>query len=349
MCFAGRSDSTAGRPVRFFMSSQKNNIIWNMLKILLAVMLAGFVLSRTDLGQLSGLPGRISVPWLLVTAVLYLSLTLLKAAQYHLLLQGRMGYPQVLNVTVLQNAVGNYFATGAGVLSYFTLLRAEYDVRVSRAFLLFLLTKLGDLIALGVGLLVSAALLGDQLQPLRSLTVGLLAGIGIVLLAFACTVTLRRMFVDLLAGALGRMKLTRFRPVQKGLELLQAFADAEPGMWLSRLGWVMLLSLVYFAVSVGWYYSMFQVFTFPVRPAGAAYVSTMLQLLSYFPIQIFGGLGVSDVSALYLWGVLGVEQAVMAPVLVGSRVLFYLLNLLPLIYLPVYALFLQKTERTSPH
>jgi uncharacterized membrane protein YbhN (UPF0104 family) len=84
-------------------------------------------------------------------------------------------------------------------------------------------------------------------------------------------------------------------------------------------------------------YTLFMAFDFKVTVSSLMFVNVLLQLMSYFPIMVFGGLGVTETSSLYFWGLFGVEQAVLAPVLVGNRILFYLFNVLPLIYLPVHA------------
>ena len=53
--------------------------VWNLLKILLALVLAGFVLSKTDFEELISLRGDIQQLWLAGVFLLYYLLTLLKA------------------------------------------------------------------------------------------------------------------------------------------------------------------------------------------------------------------------------------------------------------------------------
>jgi hypothetical protein len=147
------------------MSSEKketNHSLWNILKILLAFMLVGFILSRTNLGELAALSHRIDLLWLLVGFLLFLLLTLLKALQYYYLISPRVEYPHVLNVVVIQNAMSNFIATGAGIASYLTLFRVEQGVKVRRAVLVFLLTKVGDLISIWLFMLISSLLLWNQ-------------------------------------------------------------------------------------------------------------------------------------------------------------------------------------------
>jgi uncharacterized membrane protein YbhN (UPF0104 family) len=76
------------------------------------------------------------------------------------------------------------------------------------------------------------------------------------------------------------------------------------------------------------------------------FVSVLTQLVSYFPVSVFGGLGINETSALYFWSFFGIPQDVLAPALIGIRIVFYLFNLIPLIYLPVYSVFLKPHEQT---
>lgn len=321
---------------------------WNFLKIAIALLLVGFVLSRTDLNQLLDLLGRISVFWLAVHAFLFLSSTLLKALQYYVLMDAYVAYPQVLNIIVLQNAVSNYLASSAGVISYLTLLRVEHDVKVSRSALVFLLTKIGDLIVIWAGLLFSSFLVWNQIGGFHEVVIFLLAGIGGTLLVFLFTVLFREKFVHWIKLVFDRLGLSRIQKMQNGMNTLRALSRLEQGWLFARLARVLILSLTYFVFSLAWFYTGFLIFGLHLDIPAFIFIFVFLQLISYVPIQIFGGLGVTESSTLYFWGFFNVSSAVLAPILVWVRILFYMLNLLPLIYLPVYSLFFaNKAKRPN--
>lgn len=326
------------------LNTTNSSTFWKILKILFALLLSGFVLSRTDLQQLPGLFESISIPSFLLSAILFLSLTLLKTFQYQVLLRGKITYPQILNVVVLQNAVSNYLASSAGIASYLTLLRVEHNVKISRSVIMFIMTKIGDLIVLWLALLVSALWVWPQLDLIRNIVIGLFLTIGAAIAVFFLTLLYRRRFVLVISSVMDRLSLSHIPAVQKGLDILEGLSEIERGVVFGRLAVVCGLSLVYFVVSASWYYSVFIVFNFPVDIPALVFVNVLIQLISYFPIQVFGGLGVSEMSSLFLWSLFGVSQSALAPVLVGSRILFYLLNLLPLIYLPVYAMLYGKAQ-----
>ena len=75
------------------------------------------------------------------------------------------------------------------------------------------------------------------------------------------------------------------------------------------------------------------------------FVSVLTQLMSYFPVAVFGGLGIHETSSLYFWSFFDLPQDVLAPTLIGIRIVFYLFNLIPLIYLPIYSTFLKPHEQ----
>jgi len=318
---------------------KKIPIIWNVLKIVVALLLVGFVLSRTDLEQIPVLFKNTSIFWLVIYATLFLSLTLLKAFQYYILVGRDVAYPRVLNVVVMQNAITNYLASSAGIVSYLALFRAEHGVKVSRSVIIFLLTKIGDLIIVWLALCVSSLLVWRTIEVFHSLIVVLAIGIGLVLLVFFLTVLFRQKFVSLLGKIMDSLRLSRLSLVQKGMSTLETLSEIELGRVTRTLGVALLLSTIYFVVSVLWIYSGFRTFNFQQDLRAVVFVTVILQLVSYIPVHVFGGLGITETSVLYFWNPFDIPQAELASVMLGLRILFYLLNLLPLIYLPVYTLF----------
>ena len=127
-------------------SKSPSSLAWNVIKIILAVSLVLFVFSRTNLEDLLATLQSASISWLIVSALLYVSLTFLKALQYYILMRNELTYAEVLNVIVWQNAVSNFLLAGAGILTYITTARIEHDVKVGHSitiFLLFALTMWG--------------------------------------------------------------------------------------------------------------------------------------------------------------------------------------------------------------
>jgi hypothetical protein len=270
---------------------------WNILKTLLAFLLMTFVLSRTDLRQLPDLFAGISIHWVVLSLVLFLSLTLFKALQYYVLISKEVTYPQVLNVVILQNMVSNFLASGAGVVSYLTLLRVEHDVKVSRSMAMFLLTKIGDLIMLWLALLVTTPMVWAHVGTIRNVMTGLLVGIGLVPAFFLFSLIFRRKFVILVLSVLDWLGYSRIGLIRKGMDMLQAMSEIEHSRLLGKFAQVFFLSLLYFVFSLAFYYSNFMIFNFRMDIPTLVFVNVFIQLISYIPIQIFGGLGVAEISS----------------------------------------------------
>jgi uncharacterized membrane protein YbhN (UPF0104 family) len=321
--------------------------VWTVLKIVLAFLLIGFVLSRMKMEDLYGLHERISLPWLGLMFLLFAFLPVLKAAQYYILLDRRVEFPAVLNVVVVQNAVSNFIATSAGIALYISMFRMEKSVKVGRSVIVFLLTKVGDLITVSLFLLVSGLLSWQRVQPIHSLVVLVLASIALVIGMFFITVFFRESFVRLLRMVVDALHVGRIGFVARGLDLLASLAAQDHRLIFGMVGLGVIYSALYQSLSLLWAYATLRVFEFEVGFVAVVFVNAFLQLISYLPIQAFGGLGIAEGASMYLYAFFGATQAEVVPVLIGCRILFYLLNLLLLLYLPAYSLFFKRRAKST--
>lgn len=330
-------------------TSRKSNLstLWNFLKILLALGLVLYIFSKVELSNLLSTLKGASVYWLLLSGVLYFLLTILKALQYSVLLRGKLTYSQVLNVTIWQNAVSNFFLAGAGIATYVTMTRMEHEVKVSRSVTTFILTKVGDLIAIWVGLLLASRLVWSEIGTLQTPVLLLTVGIGGVILLFFLTISFRMRFVSILNRILEWLKISRIKLIENGMSYLQGLAGMEQQKVFTTLGLLILYSFVYLAVTIACTYT--NLATFHVQPDifAVMFISVLIQLVSYFPVSVFGGLGVTETSALYFWSFFEMPENIMAPALIGIRVIFYLFNLIPLIYLPAYSVWIKPKEQAQ--
>lgn len=325
-------------------TSPRRQLIWNIFKTILALALIGYVISKTDLSQLAGLRQRISWLWLLIDLILFLLLTVIKAAQYHALISQEAPYRRVLNIVILQNAITNFVAASAGIASYLTLMKAEEGIKLRKGVASFLVAKFSDLLAVGLFLGVTTALLGGQAPLLREAAIVLLTCIVLAVAVFLMTVLLRHQFIGVARSLLERTRLLRLPALQKGLEAVQFLADQEGGAILRTLRLGIAFSMLYMAVTLAWAYCNLRVFSFVLPLNTVGFVNALMQLISWVPIQIFGGLGVMETTQVYLFSQFGVPQGAMAAVSLGQRLLFYILSLLVLAYLPLSSLFLREPK-----
>lgn len=209
--------------------------IWNIFKIVLAIILIGFVFSKTNFSEVIDLMKRLSPLWLMISFVLFCMLTLIKSYQYYLL-NGRLAsYTRVLYVVITQNAISNFIAGGAGIASYLTMLSVDEGVKLRKVFAAFVVAKVGDLISVWVILLASSILLWNQIGVLQYAVVFLLVVIFGVVAVFVASALLRQKFVALVKTILGWMKLDRISLAERGVDFLQLFAEQDERAALPRL------------------------------------------------------------------------------------------------------------------
>ncbi|MCJ7434917.1 MAG: flippase-like domain-containing protein [Anaerolineales bacterium] len=314
----------------------KSSRLWTFAKVILAVLLIGIVFSQTSWEDLLALRSRIVWGWTALYVILYFLLTAFKAYQYKKLLDLPIPYPRVVSVVVLQNGLSNIVANSAGIVSYLVMLRGEQGVKVSRAALVFVITKIGDLFAVWLALLLSSFFIWQKIPSLHSLTIVLLVLIGLGLFTFLLVVVLRGRFVDIIKSILIRTKLTHISIVERSVDSLQALVEQERGSLYQMTLTAFSLSFIYFLMTFFWSYTQIKMFSVSLDLFPFLFITAILQLVSIIPITILGGLGVTEASSMMLYPLFGIDPVSFAAVLIGMRLIFYLINLVVLLYLPLY-------------
>ena len=322
--------------LRQFFSSMHIGDKWkDALKIALALALTGFILSKTSLHDIIALRDIISWPWLIISLVVFFAMTIVKAAQYWALFDRRFPYPQVLRVVTLQNALTNLISNAAGIASYLTMFRVEQKVKLRYSGTIFIITKAGDLFCMSFFLLLSTLWVWTRINVLRELVILILIVSCLALLAFWTAVFMRQKFILQLQKVMHWTRLDRVSILERGLNMLQSVAEQEQRTVIRMFLLGLLLSMSYMSLTMAYSYSRIQTFHIPLDLWAIIFIASLLQFVSVIPIQIFGGLGVNEVTLLYLYGLFGIVQADIPAILVASRVLFYLFNLSLLLYIPI--------------
>ena len=328
------------------MSSKKSGFVWNATKILLAIALVGFIYSKTSINDIIDLFRRVSFLWLAVSFVLFFLMTMTKAMQYYMLSGRQAPYPRVLSIVIVQNVITNFIATGAGIASFLTMFTVDEGVRLRRAAATFIIAKVGDLVIVWSLLLVSGLLLWNRIPVLRFATLVVLIIIPLAIGAFIALIVLRQKFVEAIRALAERLQLERYSFAQRGFEILQFLAEQNSSMVFSLLKTAVICSLIYMALTMAWVYASLRAFSLIIPASVLIFVNSWIQLISWLPIQVFGGLGVMETSQVYLYGLFGIPAAQMATVSVGLRVILYLFNLISLLYLPSQTFFRRKDFST---
>ena len=312
-----------------------------LIKILLAVVLAIFVIFKVDWAYLPAMGTRLSWGWAFLSLLFVILMTVLKAWQYQVLIAKGLKFLDVLKTVVWQNTITNFVANSAGVVSYMTLLKTEQNIKLTRSGVVFLMTKLGDLLAICFYLVISTALTWDEITVLHEVTLLLIFGIlgGFVLILV--TIWWRERFVDALLRLTAWLRLDRLSPVKKGDEILRSLAKEDRAAIFAMLRNGILLSLVYMTATMLYTWANIKIFDIQIGVMPVIYVAAMRQLISYVPLQVLGGLGIAEVTSVYLYGVFGLDQGEMSAVMLGLRVIFYLRHAIVFLYIPFEA-FIQK-------
>ena len=318
--------------------------IWNILKYILAIALVWFIYSKTNLNDIIDLFRHVSLLWLAVSFLFFCLMTMMKAAQYYILSGRQAPYPRVLSIVVTQNVISNFVATGAGIASYLTMFSVDEGIRLRKAAATFLIAKVGDLIAVWAALLITSLALWREISGLKIAAMIILVMIPLAIGLFLGVIILRQRFVDM-AGQLARSsRLDGFSFIQRGLEILQFVAEQDEKYVFGLVQIGAVCSIIYMALTMVWAYASLRAYSVDLSASVVVFVNSWIQLISWLPIQVFGGLGVAETSQVYLYGLFGIPAAQMATVSVGLRVILYLFNLISLLYLPSQTFFRRKNS-----
>jgi uncharacterized membrane protein YbhN (UPF0104 family) len=324
--------------------SSSRTKLWNLIKILFALGIFAYVISKTEYEQLLALKDRFSWGWLLLTLLAFLAMLAIKTLQYYIFIDKKLSYLRTMEVVVVQNVLMSFVATAAGVASYLTMLGLEEDVRLGKATESFVLVKIGDILAVLSFLFVSAFFVQPIPPQLRVLVNTVLVFAVIFFLALLSLLFFRGVFIATIKKIVYILKLGKLKILQNILTYLDEIASFSKVQIAKTLLLTGMISFLYIGLSMFWGYSRFQVFSFSIDIFIFVFIYAFLQLASWVPIYILGGLGVAEGMFLYLLGAFDIYGAELAAVLIGIRVVIYILNALPILYLPLKSIFMRSQE-----
>lgn len=321
--------------------------LWDIVKICLAIVLIGYVASKTNFDQLLALRDRFSWTWFGVTFILFSAMIVIKAAQYYYLIGKKLPYSRILEIVILQNALMNFVATAAGIASYLTMLGAEKDVRLGRATVSFVVVKMVDLMAVMFLFLCSLFFLFPLPEAAARIAVVILLITTLILVFFFGIILFRRRFAVLLRTLAVRFKFDRLSFVKSSLDMLDTMAEQNQGKIFRLMMTAAALSMLYMLITMAWGYSRLRMFSLLLGIDVVTFVHSALQIVSWIPIHVLGGLGISEGLSVYLFGIFGTNQAELAAVMISARLVFYLMNAFSLLYLPVETMIRTNKNRRT--
>jgi uncharacterized membrane protein YbhN (UPF0104 family) len=270
-----------------------------------------------------------------------------KAMQYYYLLGKRLPYPRILEIVILQNALMNFVATAAGIASYLTILGLEKDVKLGRATISFVLVKMGDLIAILFLLLFSSFFINPMPTSAARIVIAISAFVLLILALFFSIIVFRRRFIDMVKKIIHWSKLDQLDIAQRGLSYLDSLVEYDQRKIFRLIATAIILSIIYIGITMAWGYARLRMFSLTIGFDIVVLVLSLLQVASWIPVYVLGGLGISETLSVYLFGVFGESAVELAAVLIGVRLIIYLLNAFSLLYLPLDTLVRSKLPNRS--
>lgn len=308
----------------------------SLFKVALALILIGAVVSKTSFQEVASLQGTLSWPWLITSFALFFLLTVTKGVQYWSLLGDKSPFRQILKIIIIQNALTNLVASTAGTASFLTMFRLEQNVKLRQSGLAFVLTKVSDLLFMSFFLTLSTCQVWMDMGALRRLSLVLVAVSLSGIAVFWFVLYFRRVLAARLECVAARLSLARLGLVRRVIEMLRNVAEHEDAIISHALLRGTLFSFLYMTLTMLFAYARVQTFGIPIGFWETIFVASMMQFVSILPLQILGGLGVTEVSLIYLYSVFGIVENIPA-ILLALRALFYLFHLAVLGYIPLDA------------
>jgi uncharacterized protein (TIRG00374 family) len=329
----------ANHKVNVFAQGNWRSRLFDLFKIALAILLVIVILTNIQLSDLIAVWEQISLPWLFVNILIYFIAVFIIAYRYWILIARVIDFSKTMNAVIVQIVIGNLVSTGVGAVSYVSILRGRYQIRVSSGVVSILLARFCDLVAVAVGLAISSWVLWPQITVLHWL-VGFIISVILGVIIFVTLIfVLRQRLIRLIDNGLSLFHLDRIGLVRRVMDSLTVWAAQDRTEIRPFIVPVVISTLLLYVAMYLYAYSGLRMFAVPVGTWSVVFVFSLLQMLTIVPIQVFGGLGLQDVTNIYLYELLGLSQAQIAPAIIMSRVFFYLANLLLLVYLSLYGRF----------
>lgn len=313
----------------------KKRTTWQYVKIALAIALMGLVFSQVSLESVATSWERVSLPWLLASILAFYAATWSMARRYWILLGRRITFHELLNLVLLQTVTGNLIATSAGFASYIGILRNKHRVQVSDGLLSIVLARFGDLSVLLLALTYASWMVWPQIVAVHGAVVLVISCMTALVVFFSLIFLLRKRLALIFGRLLHRIHLDRQPFGQRVLHTLTTLSDQateQPGVTLGPfVGYSLLIAgtMLLFA------YCSLQIFGVRIDIWPIIFVVSLTQVIALLPVQVFGGLGVYDVSYLYFYGLFGINRSEFAAVIIGLRLLFYAANVALLLLIPL--------------
>ena len=311
----------------------RKHTICQLLKIGMAIALIAVVISEVSFKSLVMLLKRAAIPWFALSILAFYVVLWSMARRYWIIIGKTIEFHELLKIVVYQNIVGNLLTTAAGAAWYVGSLSNKHKIQVTKGLLSLLLARFGDLLTLLLTLSLATLVLWRQIPTLHVIVTVVIFLLIVVALLSLLMFILRRQLIEIADRVVAKFNLHKKVVVQRSFAALTAFADQEIDRSGRSIGALTGYSVLTLGTMLLFAYCSLRIFGVQIDIWPVLFVVSLTQIMTLFPIQVLGGLGLHDISYLYLYGLFGIDHAEFAAVVVGLRITFYLTNLVFLVFI----------------
>ena len=174
-----------------------------------------------------------------------------------------------------------------------------------------------------------------QIAVVRLLVVLILFSGLIILLISIWAMNKRVAFIKFVEKLFIKFSLNKFSRLVELFDYLKSLSNINFKESFPIFLYVAGISVIIICFSISNSYFLNLAFNIKISIWAIIFMVSLQRLLSLFPIFVFGGLGVLDVTSLFLYGLFGFTQEEIAPIVLGSRILVYFLYSILLLLLPI--------------
>ncbi len=296
----------------------KNINVLDILKILFALVLFYYVFQKTTWSDLQHLWNEVSVCWLVLAALFFYLQSVMMGYRYWLLIDKQVPLGDHLSLVMLQIILGNLITPGVGIAAYMAVLKKRYDIRLLVGAKSIIWARLADLAILITLLGISIIIVKDQITALFPIALVLIIVTTAILVVIIFLVKKQKSFHSFIE----RQGNIEQKPFLKYLNnWLSRYSENGTNQSKASVSVIVGVTILIFLLNYLYFASLF--LTFSLNPGiwALLFMLAIIQIINIIPIQFFGGLGVNEITYLYLLVLFGYTEIQVAPALIGMRVL----------------------------
>jgi uncharacterized protein (TIRG00374 family) len=296
--------------------------LWNMLRIIIAIVLFYVVFSQTSLTEIIKVYKTLNFPWLIVYFGTFYGTLWLMTHRYYIFFREHIDFRETYKMVIWQTIVGNLLASSVAAIFYITELRGKFKIGVPMGIISLAIPRMFDFFGFLLCLCISGLMLWDEISELRPIIYfGFL-----LLIVLMITLLYLKPLIEFFIR-----HMNKFKNIKVGNFKLFINHIKEIKIFLEENHTEKFIKLLIFTIPIILFmflftYASFKIFFIDIPPWQILFVLMIQQIISIIPIQVMGGLGIYDVTDFYIYGLFGISPNILASILLSKRILFYFIN-----------------------